>query len=91
MKKYYFEKERINYVLSSMRDDYKKADICMARMQGFKNGIYQFDIYEGFRIHEEIMSAIDFADRMWKLRRKRKSEIVTRCTEGSIHSVGTGQ
>jgi len=70
----YFEKERINYVLASMRDDYEQAKIYMARMQGFKNGIYQFDIYEGFRIHDEIMSAIDFADRMWKLRRKKESQ-----------------
>lgn len=71
MKKSYFEKERINYVVASMREDYKHADVYMARMQGFKNGIYQFDIFEGFRIHDEIMSAIDFADRMWKMRRKR--------------------
>lgn len=71
MKKSYFEKERINYVVASMREDYKNADIYMARMQGFKNGIYQFDIFEGFRIHDEIMSAIDFADRMWNMRRKR--------------------
>lgn len=74
MKKTYFEKERINYVVSSMRGDYKQADICMARMQGFKNGIYQFDIYEGFRLHDEIMSAIDFADRMWKMRHKKERQ-----------------
>lgn len=71
---YYFEKERINYVLSSMRDDNEQAKIYMARMQGFKNGIYQYDIFQGFRIHDEIMSAIDFADRMWKLRRKKESQ-----------------
>lgn len=73
-KYYYFEKERINYVLASMRDDYEHAKIYMGCMQGFKNGIYQFDIYEGLRIHDEIMSAIDFADRMWKLRRKKESQ-----------------
>lgn len=71
MRKTYFEKDRINYVLASMRDDYEQAKIYMGRMQGFKNGIYQFDIFEGFRIHGEIMSAIDFADRMWKMRRKK--------------------
>lgn len=74
MRKTYFEKERINYVVLSMKDDYKAADICMARMQGFKNAIYQFDIYEGFRLHDEIMSAIDFADRMWKMRRKKERQ-----------------
>ena len=72
MKKTYFEKERVNYVISSMNEDYEQAKIYMARMQGFKNGVYQFDIDEGFRIHNQIMSAIDFADRMWKMKRKKE-------------------
>jgi hypothetical protein len=74
MKKTYFEKERVNYVIASMNEDYEQAKIYMSRMQGFKNGIYQFDIVEGFRIHDQIMSAIDFADRMWKMRRKKERQ-----------------
>ena len=67
-----FERIRINYVISSMKDDYKSADLCLEAMQSFRDAVYLFDIYEGLRLHDEIMSAIDFADRMWYMRRKKK-------------------
>lgn len=67
----YFERKRIKYVIASMNDDYKSADLCLEAMQSFRVAVYQFDIYEGLRLHDEIMSAIDFAGRMWDMRRKR--------------------
>nr|DAO57178.1 MAG TPA: hypothetical protein [Bacteriophage sp.] len=68
----YFERKRIKYVIASMKDDHKSADLCLEAMMSFKVAVYQFDIYEGIRLHHEIMSAIDFAGRMWNMRRKKK-------------------
>lgn len=74
MRKTYFEKERINYVTAVMRGDDAEADKCLARMQGFKRAVYEFDIHEGFILHGEIMTAIDFGHRMWRMRRKKERQ-----------------
>lgn len=74
MKKQYefFGRMRIKYVIALMHDNYKKADAYLQAMQTFREGVTEFNIEDGFRLHNEIMSAIDFGMRMWKMRRKKE-------------------
>lgn len=70
-----FESIRIKYVVAVMHDNYKKSDAYLQAMQSLRVAVTEFDIKEGFRMHDEIMSAIDFGSRMWKMRRKYKHSI----------------
>lgn len=74
MKKQYefFERMRIKYVIAVMHDNYKKSDAYLQAMQTFREGVTEFNIEHGFRLHDEIMTAIDFGTRMWKMRRKKE-------------------
>ena len=66
----YFERIRIKYVIAVMHDNYKTSDKLLEAMQSFRAEISWTDFKEGFRLHDEIMSAIDFGRRMWEMRRK---------------------
>lgn len=66
----YFERIRIKYVIAVMHDNYKTSDKWLEAMQSFRAEISWIDYKEGFRLHDEIMSAIDFGRRMWEMRRK---------------------
>lgn len=68
----YFERIRIKYVITVMHDNYKTSDQLLQAMQSFRENITQVDILDGTRLHDEIMTAIDFGGRMWKMRRKYK-------------------
>ena len=68
----FFERMRIKYVIYVMRDNYKKSDAYLQAMQTFRDGVTEFNIEDGFRLHDEIMTAIDFGTRMWKMRRKKE-------------------
>lgn len=74
MKKQYefFERMRIKYVIAVMHDNYKKSDAYLQDMQTLREGVTEFNIEDGFRLHDEIMTAIDFGTRMWKMRRKKE-------------------
>lgn len=62
-----FERIRIKYVITVMHENYKTSDALLHDMQSYRS-----DILEGMRLHDEIMSAIDFGRRMWEMRRKYK-------------------
>lgn len=66
----YFERIRIKYVIAVMHDNYKTSDKLLEAMQSFRAEITLIDFNEGFRLHDKIMSAIDFGRRMWEMRRK---------------------
>ena len=68
----YFERIRIKYVIAVMHDNYKVSDALLEDMQRFREDITQVDIWDGMHLHDEIMTAIDFGGRMWKMRRKYK-------------------
>lgn len=68
----YFERIRIKYVIAVMHDNYEVSDKLLEAMQSFRAERSWIDYKEGFRLHDEIMSAIDFGGRMWKIRRKYK-------------------
>ena len=68
----FFERMRIKYVIYVMRDNYKKSDAYLQAMQTFRDGVTEFNIEDGFRLHDEIMTAIDFGTRMRKMRRKKE-------------------
>lgn len=68
----FFERMRIKYVIAVMHDNYKKSDAYLQAMQTFREGVTEFNIEDGFRLHDEIMTAIDFGTRMWKMRRKKE-------------------
>ena len=74
MKKQYehFERIRIKYVIAVMHCNYKTSDALLHDMQSYRSDIAQVDILDGMRLHDEIMSVIDFGGRMWKMRRKYK-------------------
>ena len=62
----YFEKERILYVVATVKGDDTEAKLHMGRMQGYKDALSYMGV--DFTIicdlHDRIMSSIDFAYHM---------------------------
>lgn len=68
----YFEKERMLYVVATVKGDDTEAKLHMGRMQGYKDALADMgvDFTKICDLHDRIMNAIDFAYRMKRRYRK---------------------
>lgn len=70
---YYFEKERMSYIISVFRGHIQEAYMHLGRMQGYTYSLFIFgvDMTTLWNLHIRIDTAIDFAYRM---KRKKLSK-----------------
>ena len=72
MKNEYFETVRMGYVVACLHNVRDEANRCFAFMQGYRWAVSEYDFWGACKLHDRIISAIDFYERLRTMRDKKE-------------------